>query len=829
MTDANSDIEDALRVVVYGRFPPVENPKAESCAKLAALLDQNGFFVTTVGEKDSCVRITAGFHANRVLKLSSQSFIEASKGSDLVIFSSAGVIENIHRPIFRHKMIEIWRRFSFPMKALKSSKRIIFVLDEKSMSKVEFWLGISQAIVAKLFHPLRTKIIWKPTPYDVAQIFLGNKPEKTELRSLMDVCFRLAYEEINKHSRQTLSTLWLQNVVEKIEAAGDNLQTKTAMREALNICMRLQSSQRKLNEKIACGSGGFETKKISTANRQEYKNAHSDFILHYRLQDKYTAAKLVTDEEITDTYIHDKGLRNAVPPLPIPLNLLNVAFPDETKSKDDKFYFAIDWLNIANREEYNDLRPFDATGKKAFAATVLFDFARRSEDISFIPQKTIEYFAQNLANDENNISLMELIAATLCQVPASDNSTLQSPWNAQEIRAWFYENVCKTIPSFTIFSTLPDKYQLISNPIARVVGLLDGPSGLAQNSYMSINALRKLNLPLEERDTGQFYRPRIHTQDTKQILRSAVIHHTAPHHMPRFILAPELAGGDPVHFGFMLWELEKLPEAHIFAANLLDEIWTPSAFVQSQYVNALDREVINIGKSISLPDVPIGNLDHYGLKPEHKVFLVSFDYRSGTERKNPLAAVEAFLEAFKQSRDVFLIIKTTPIEENHWGDPNNQMGKIRQIANDNSQIILDERLLPYEEFLSLIRRADCIVSSHRAEGFGYLPAYALWYGKSVISTDYSGTRDFCRPETSYPVAFDLSHIDMPNTIFDIEGAQWADVDIAALANAMSEVINNPDEAQAKAVNGKLLLHTYYSPEMQAQRYLNRFKANGIVD
>ena len=44
--------------------------------------------------------------------------------------------------------------------------------------------------------------------------------------------------------------------------------------------------------------------------------------------------------------------------------------------------------------------------------------------------------------------------------------------------------------------------------------------------------------------------------------------------------------------------------------------------------------------------------------------------------------------------------------------------------------------------------ADCYVSLHRAEGFGYTLAEAMWIGKPVIATGYSGNVDYMSPTTA---------------------------------------------------------------------------------
>jgi len=350
--------------------------------------------------------------------------------------------------------------------------------------------------------------------------------------------------------------------------------------------------------------------------------------------------------------------------------------------------------------------------------------------------------------------------------------------------------------------------------IVRICGITDGESGLARNALMSAKAFALAGIPTSMTD---------HVT-TRRLKRPLTLHHANADQIPHQMRAPDKS----LHIGFLLWELETLPASHLQAGNMLDEVWVPSRYVQKIYEKTYNCPVVNIGKGFSLPDVRASNMVDYNIEANHHVLLMCFDTHSSVERKNPLAAVHAFLAAFPTDLNVRLIIKTTPIDQSHWGDPNGQMHKIRAIAHRDPRVIMDGRMLPFYDLLALIKRADCIVSSHRAEGFGYIPAYALWYARPVIVTDYSGTRDFCNDDTAYPVAYKMVNARIGETIAPLKNAQWAEIDVDALANAMREVRENPLKAQTKALHGQKLLKSKFSPQMQAKRYLDRLKALGVL-
>lgn len=210
-------------------------------------------------------------------------------------------------------------------------------------------------------------------------------------------------------------------------------------------------------------------------------------------------------------------------------------------------------------------------------------------------------------------------------------------------------------------------------------------------------------------------------------------------------------------------------------------------------------------------------------------FLVCFDARSSVARKNPLAAVRAFQAAFPERRDMELVVKTTPAPPAHWGDPEGQMARIEKAAATDPRIKVIRRMLPFPELLGLIASSSALVSPHRAEGFGYLPAWALALGVPVVATDWGGTRDFCTALTSDPVPAELVDVPRSHTIFPCPGARWAEVDQGALAEAMFRVSNDPQGARARAQAGKLVIETEYSMSAQADRYADRLLRLGVLD
>ena len=345
-----------------------------------------------------------------------------------------------------------------------------------------------------------------------------------------------------------------------------------------------------------------------------------------------------------------------------------------------------------------------------------------------------------------------------------------------------------------------------------VAGLVGSPSGLGVNLKMSCQTFEAIGAPFSVYDVQ---RRRLIPGAGAAEAGSALFHVNAD--MVGEALASDLSGelARRKRIGFFLWELDVLPRSHVFGAGLVDEIWAPSQFVAEVYAQATSATVKLVKKFITMPD--IGPAQPRPAGPFR--FLTSFDFHSGVERKNPYAVVRAFREAFPLAdRDVELTVKTTEYVHGHWGDANNQWQLINEAAALDARIRIVVDALPEREFFAMIRDHDCVVSSHRAEGFGYLPAYALVYRKPVIVTDYSGTADFCTPQTAYPVGCKLTPVRAHEFISEVPGARWAEIDHGHLVETMRQVRGDPAEAQARAGRGARLIQEEYSLAAQAARY-----------
>ncbi len=393
----------------------------------------------------------------------------------------------------------------------------------------------------------------------------------------------------------------------------------------------------------------------------------------------------------------------------------------------------------------------------------------------------------------SGLTRLHLLIAVLAHAPLPALHMLQNPWAEKAVARWF------TIRAFASYPALAALAHL-KTPATKAEILITGDSatdtGLGQNQRMSQTALTGLTPT-----------------------RRLCLHHVNADAIPAHMLRTHTPG--TTHIGFLLWELEQVPEAHHLAGEVLTEVWAPSRFVQRIYQRAYTIPVTWVGKGFDLPTPTNFDRTRLGLRPTQPFFLLSFDLHSSVARKNPLAAVHAFQMAFEGQPEARLVIKTSRPPKNHWGDPEQQMSIIKKLMARDRRIILFQQHLPFPEYLGLISAATALVSPHRSEGFGYVPAYAMALGTPVIATDYAGTQDFCTPKTALPVPWRHRHVRPGEPIYPLENAVWAEIDHEALARAMQNIATQPEAAQRRAATGKALMLKEYSQAALRARYIKR--------
>ena len=267
--------------------------------------------------------------------------------------------------------------------------------------------------------------------------------------------------------------------------------------------------------------------------------------------------------------------------------------------------------------------------------------------------------------------------------------------------------------------------------------------------------------------------------------------------------------------GYWVYELPRLPADWHPALALFNEIWAPSQFVADAIIRARNRfgPIVRVVPH-PLPDASRIAPDRSGFSISNAfTFLTMFDTRSASARKNPLGAIKAFQQAFdRNDQSVALIVKVVDEE----ADKAAVKVLMSQMANWSNIRIMRERLSD-RRALELIRSVDCLVSLHRAEGFGLPVAEAMALGTPAIVTGWSGTREFSEG-AAIQVPFRLVPVEDPSGRYVNTAERWAEPDLDAAADAMRLIAGDDQTRERLSVAGLRLAAERLGSRISAEPY-----------
>ncbi len=244
---------------------------------------------------------------------------------------------------------------------------------------------------------------------------------------------------------------------------------------------------------------------------------------------------------------------------------------------------------------------------------------------------------------------------------------------------------------------------------------------------------------------------------------------------------------------FLVWESEYMAPEHIENLSLFNEIWTTSRYCKTIFEKIFKNPIIIVPHPVEVDLEPVINKKSINFFDENKFsFLFLFSYHSSIERKNPFFLVEAFKTAFEDNDKVELVIKT--VGGNHYKKAKQHL---HQCASKNIKIYDTE--LDKNSVDHLINSCDSYVSMHHSEGFGLTLAEAMYLGKPVIATNYSGNTEFMNEENSFLVDYKLGLIENPDNNF-CSNTLWANPLLIDAVDKIKVVYQNSELRRVKANN-----------------------------
>jgi len=259
------------------------------------------------------------------------------------------------------------------------------------------------------------------------------------------------------------------------------------------------------------------------------------------------------------------------------------------------------------------------------------------------------------------------------------------------------------------------------------------------------------------------------------------------------------------NIGYWAWELDRLPPEWALAARYMDAILVPSAFTRAVIEPEVGVPVLVVPHPLKAPPVAAGLRQELCIPEAAFLAAAVFNCDSSFERKNPLAAVQAFIDALGDREDAFLVLKTSAARASPEA-----LARLRRAAAAHPAIRLVEELWAPTLVSMLLAEADVYLSLHRSEGFGLTIAEAMLRGTPVVATAYSGNVGFCPPELTHPVPARLVAVADGHPDFQhLAGrARWAEPDVAAASADLRAIHAGRQAARARAQKARACLEAH---------------------
>ncbi|GAA1916911.1 glycosyltransferase [Nocardioides hwasunensis] len=256
---------------------------------------------------------------------------------------------------------------------------------------------------------------------------------------------------------------------------------------------------------------------------------------------------------------------------------------------------------------------------------------------------------------------------------------------------------------------------------------------------------------------------------------------------------PRLADRDRITAVVVALEHHVLRPEFLPALEAVDLVLTLSDFITDAVSAGVPGSTcVPFRQAIPSRDVEKVERSRWGVQDRDVLFVNAFDTLSDSCRKNPLALVRAFAEAFPDRDDVALLMKI-----GHLGDDADLGGQavtaVAEAAADPRVRVVQESL-EYSEVLGLFASADVVVSLHRSEGLGLTLMEAMSVGTATVATRFSGNLDFMTAENSALVECELVPVRTPYPAYQylVDRDVWAEPSHEDAVRWLRRLADEPD-------------------------------------
>lgn len=273
--------------------------------------------------------------------------------------------------------------------------------------------------------------------------------------------------------------------------------------------------------------------------------------------------------------------------------------------------------------------------------------------------------------------------------------------------------------------------------------------------------------------------------------------------------------------GYWHWEQPQLPDSALRAFEHVDEVWVPSTFVQDAVAAVSPVPVVKIPHAISFVPTPGVQRQSFGLPDNQFLVLVMYDFNSYQYRKNPQAAIQAFSQVAANRNDAVLVVKTIS------GPSHAQaLQALKSSVAHMRNVLFIDTFLTRQQTWDLQSCCDALISLHRAEGFGLVPAEMMFLGKPVIATGWSANVDFMTPDNSFLVKYELKPLAETLGVYP-SGPLWAEADVDHAAWCLERLLDDASLAARLGQTAKTDIQCQLNPETVGGLIRNRLTLLGF--
>ena len=341
-----------------------------------------------------------------------------------------------------------------------------------------------------------------------------------------------------------------------------------------------------------------------------------------------------------------------------------------------------------------------------------------------------------------------------------------------------------------------------------VAGELSRPSGLGESARLMVSALSAMGVANIALDIGD---PVARKQGRERLQvppvgMPLVMHANAPLLPLALLRVPRRLVAQRRVIGYWAWELPTMPESWKAGLGFVHEIWVLSDFTARAVASMLPPgspiQVRAVPPPVAIaPPIPSAKTRaDFGLPVGAVITLVSFSLASSFARKNPLAAIAAHRAAFGNRADRILLVKVT-----HADLFPQDYAVLIEAARGLDNVRFETRMLDAADRHALTVCADIVLSLHRSEGLGLVPAEAMLLGVPVIATNWSATTEFMEADTAKLVGYRLVPAIDPRGVFEAPGAVWADADVDEAAMHLRALADDRDGRVALGEAGRRMV------------------------